>query len=54
MYYEDIEYQHPDYENNIDRWEFYLVAIWAGKTTATGHTLLATSTKTKRLQQTLG
>ena len=30
MYYEDIEYQHPDYENNVDRWEFYLRSYMGG------------------------
>ena len=30
MYYEDIEYQHPDYENNIHRWEFYLRSYMGG------------------------
>ena len=31
MYYEDIEYQHPDYENNVDRWEFYLRSYMGGQ-----------------------
>ena len=31
MYYEDIEYQHPDYENNIARWEFYLRSYMGGQ-----------------------
>lgn len=26
----DIEYQHPDYENNVDRWEFYLRSYMGG------------------------
>ena len=47
MYYEDIEYQHPDYENNIDRWEFYLRSYMGGQDYRDGHTLLATSTKTR-------
>ncbi len=31
MYYEDIEYQHPDYENNIARWEFYVRSYMGGQ-----------------------
>jgi hypothetical protein len=31
MYYEDIEYQHPDYENNLDRWEFYVRSYMGGQ-----------------------
>ncbi len=27
----DIEYQHPDYENNINRWEFYLRSYMGGQ-----------------------
>ena len=27
----DIEYQHPDYENNVDRWEFYLRSYMGGQ-----------------------
>ena len=26
----DIEYQHPDYENNVNRWEFYLRSYMGG------------------------
>lgn len=31
MYYEDIEYQHPDYENNLERWEFYVRSYMGGQ-----------------------
>ena len=31
MYYEDIEYQHPDYESNIARWEFYVRSYMGGQ-----------------------
>lgn len=27
----DIEYQHPDYENHVDRWEFYLRSYMGGQ-----------------------
>ena len=27
----DIEYQHPDYDNNVDRWEFYLRSYMGGQ-----------------------
>jgi len=27
----DIEYQHPDFENNVDRWEFYLRSYMGGQ-----------------------
>ena len=31
MLYNDIEYQHPDYENNVARWEFYLRSYMGGQ-----------------------
>lgn len=30
MINQDIEYQHPDYENHVDRWEFYLRSYMGG------------------------
>ena len=31
IYNHDIEYQHPDYENNVNRWEFYVRSYMGGE-----------------------
>ena len=31
IYNHDIEYQHPDYENNVHRWEFYVRSYMGGE-----------------------
>lgn len=35
----DIEYQHPDYENNVGRWEFYLRSYMGGADYSEGNYL---------------
>lgn len=37
----DIEYQHPDYENNVGRWEFYLRSYMGGADYSEGNYLTA-------------